>query len=479
MRLLIALCAAGCLLAGQEKATWPQFRGPNSSGVAVKDAAPPVEFSPTKLVAWKTALPPGHSSPAIWGSRIFLTSFESGKLEVLCLARKDGAILWRRSVPASQFEKVHEISSLATATPAVDGERVYAYFGSYGLIAFDLDGKQQWGVPLSIPKTNQSSGTSPIVAGELVILNRDAAEDAFLLAVDRRTGKTVWKTAYPPPAVAESYSTPVVWRDQIVVHRFGGVEAYNLKDGQPAWSVKGTTTGTSTVVADKDMVYAATWQPGGEADQWVSLPDYATLLKQYDKDGDGQLSEAEFPADLAFISRPDTPKVKGAEILIKPYFKNIDANKDGFLQKAEYDNFVAGLNFAKISHGLIAIKDGGIVWKETTAVPEVPSPLLYNGRLYMIRSGGIVTCLDAPSGKVIYRARLGAPGAYFASPVAAGGKIYAASGDGVVSVFSASGDKLEVLARNDLQEPIFATPAVVEGTIYVRTAHYLYAFGPK
>jgi outer membrane protein assembly factor BamB len=228
------------------------------------------------------------------------------------------------------------------------------------------------------------------------------------------------------------------------------------------------------------MVYAATWNPGGEADQWVSLPDYATLLKQYDKDGDGQLNEAEFPADLAFITRPDTPKVTGAELLIKPYFKAIDANKDGFLQKAEYDNFVAGLNGAKNNtHGLIAIKDGAIVWKEMTAVPEVPSPLLYNGRLYMIRSGGIVTCLDAASGKVIYRARLGSPGAFYASPVAAGGRIYAASAEGVVSVFSAAGDKLEVLAKNDLQEPIFATPAVVEGVIYVRTARYLYAFGPR
>src|SRR5439155_24094474 len=177
MRIAIAACilAPSLFLMGQAADNWPQFRGPNSSGVAASDAAPPVEFGPAKNVIWKTALPAGHSSPVIWGDRIFVTTFDkaSNKLEVLCLARKNGNILWRRAVPFEKLEKIHAISNPATATPAVDEERVYVYFGSVGLVAFDFDGKQLWTVPIPAPKMMQSSGTSPVVTGELVLLNRD------------------------------------------------------------------------------------------------------------------------------------------------------------------------------------------------------------------------------------------------------------------------------------------------------------------
>src|SRR5262249_17401685 len=146
-----------------------QFRGENSAAVAPSSAAPPVEFSATKHLLWKQALPSGHSSPVVWGDRIFITSFDkdSQRLEVLCLDRKKGGIVWRRSAPPEKIERVHTVGSPATATPAVDGERVYAYFGSYGLLAFDLEGKQQWTVALPPPQTVFGSGTSPIIYGEL------------------------------------------------------------------------------------------------------------------------------------------------------------------------------------------------------------------------------------------------------------------------------------------------------------------------
>jgi outer membrane protein assembly factor BamB len=284
---------------------------------------------------------------------------------------------------------------------------------------------------------------------------------------------------------AESYSTPVIWRGQAILHRLGFVDAYDLTNGKRSWWARANTTGTSTVVVDKDLVYAAAWSPVGEADQFVPLPDFDTLLKKYDKDGDGQLSESEFPLDLPILSRPDAPNVAGATIYSRTFKNGIDKNKDGKIQKEEWESFVIGISSITPDHGLIAIKPSGegdvtasILWKEKTAVPEAPSPLLHDGRLYMVRNGGILSCVEAQSGKVLYRSRLGAGGPYYSSPIAAGGKIYISSGEGTVVVL-ASGDKLEVLARNDLGEEIFATPAVAQGTLYVRTSGHLYAFAAK
>ena len=123
---------------------WPQFRGPNSSGLGA--GKPPVHFGPGQNVLWKTALGSGLSSPIVWAERVFLTEFDqtSQKLAALCIDRRAGKVLWRRMVAAEEIEKVHELSSPAGATPATDGERVYVHFGSYGLVCYDLDGNQKW-----------------------------------------------------------------------------------------------------------------------------------------------------------------------------------------------------------------------------------------------------------------------------------------------------------------------------------------------
>ena len=145
--------------------------------------------------------------------------------------------------------------------------------------------------------------------------------------------------------------------------------------------------------------------------------------------------------------------------------------------------FVAAL---KTEHGLLAVRRGGsgdvtathVAWSEKTAIPEVPTPLAYQNRIYLVRNGGILTCLDAATGTLVYRARVGAPGPYFSSPVAANGRVIVASGDGVISVLG-TGDHLEVLGTNDLGDQIFATPAVVGGVLYVRTASTLFAFAQR
>ncbi len=462
---------------------WPQFRGPNSSGIAAADAAPPVEFGPSKRLLWKRPLPVGHSSPAVWGDRVFVTTFDTAatKLELICLAADTGAILWRRAAAAPQIEETHVVSNPATASPAADAERVYAYFSSYGLMAFNHAGEMQWDLPLAMPKTHHGSGASPVLAGDLVIVNHDAMQGGYLLAVNRKTGKEAWRQAYPPPGRVESYSTPFLWRDQLILHRAGVVEAYQVSDGKRQWSLATGTSGASTPVAG-EAIFVSTWNNLGEDDQRAPLPDFAGLLKKYDKNGDGKISESEFPQEgMLFTARPELESVPNSQNYAA--FRTVDRNRDGFVDQTEWEAFRTRVGEMAKDHGLLAIRPDGekatVIWRENTSIPEVPSPLLYKSRLYLIRNGGVATCLDASSGKVIYRARVGAPGAYFASPVEAAGRVYLASSEGVVTVLGTAKDQLEVLARNALGEDIVATPAIAGNAIYVRTTRNLYAFGDR
>jgi outer membrane protein assembly factor BamB len=197
-----------------------------------------------------------------------------------------------------------------------------------------------------------------------------------------------------------------------------------------------------------------------------------------------QISESEFPDDMVLSRRPEIENVKGGQTYIKPFFKMIDFNQDGQIDKAEWTKTVESVGSTIREHGLAAIKPGGkgdvtathVLWQEKRFIPEVPSPLYYDGRVYMIKNGGLVSCMDADSGKLLYRERLGAAGLYCSSPICANGRIYIASTKGVITVFAA-GDTLQVLARNNLEEQVFATPAVVENKLYVRTVKHMYAFG--
>ena len=471
---------------------WTQFRGPNATGIAGGTAAPPIEFGPSKNLLWRTPLSSGHSSPVVWGDRVFLTGFDVKRkmLEVIGLNRTDGAIVWRRDVPVKQLEPVHEVSSPATATPVVDGERVYVYFASYGLLAYDLEGKPRWELPLPHVEVPFGSGTSPIRAGELIILNRLAPTDPFLMAVDRRTGKIKWQTPHQFPAgmmgPRASYSTPVVAGHEVVIHGAGRIDAYDVVTGKRDWWVTALSNGTSTPAVSGDVVYVSTWSALGETNQWPALPDFATAVRQYDSDHSGTLSEKELPSDLLLFTRPDTAGVPGADVSVRTAFGMFDSNGDTAIDAKEWTETIDGLKARKAEHGLLAVKTGGqgdvtashVLWREKSSIPEVPSPLFYQNRVYLVRNGGIVSCLDATSGKFVYRARLGAPGPYYSSPIEAGDRLIAASGEGTVVVFRA-GDSLDVLARNDLGEPIFATPAVSNGVLYVRTASGLSAFAQR
>jgi outer membrane protein assembly factor BamB len=466
-------------------ARWPQFRGPNGSGVAT--GAAPVEFGPERNVRWKTAVPAGVSSPCIWDGRIFLTGYDTQarQLQVLCLSRADGNILWRAPVAAETIEKVHRLNSPASGTPATDGERVYAYFGSVGLVAFDFNGQQLWKCELPTPGTFFGSGTSPVVAEELVLLNRDCRGDSFLLAVQRTTGEEVWRRTHAQSVSMqpEGYATPVVAGDQVIMHRNDGVYAYSVADGSQAWVARTTSEASSTPVVTEDAVYVNAWTNSGEPELRVAAPNWAELVKKHDQDGDGALNKEEFPDDLALTRRAELGDTRDGEVRYEMFFDRMDQNKDGRVSTLEWAGVQLMMSLMmSADHGVLAIRRGGsgdvsrthVAWKESRQVPEVPSPLLYRDRLYLIKDGGVLTCLDPASGAVKFRGRVGAGGGYYASPIAADGRIYLASQEGMLTVVAA-GDEMNVLARSDFGEPLIATPGIADGTLYVRTGTALYA----
>lgn len=478
-----------CTLAGDEVA-WPRFRGPNGSGVSHDRQPLPVEFGPDKNLIWKTPLPRGHSSPCISHGRIFLTGFDSpsNKLETLCLDRLSGQVLWRRTAPVEKVERVHEVNSPAASTPATDGERVFVYFGSYGILCYDLDGKELWKHPLPIPDLFFGTGASPIVADKYVVLNVDQQGESYLLAVDRKTGQQIWK--HDRSLFGRGWSTPVHVRndatDEVVVLGSRRLVAYGLADGAQRWSVGGLPPFTiSSPVVDEGRLFLAATDEYGEPDNVVQPPTFDDFVKQHDKNRDGKIGAEEIPAEFAVVNRRASGGA-GDTKLQGWFFKTIDLDKDNLLNREEWDKFAARMSQwpAEFNCNILAVRLGGqndvtkthIVWRASDGVPEVPSPLVYQGHVYTVQNGGIVYCRDARDGRVAYKRRLGAGGGYYASPVAGDGKVYFASDRGVVVVVSAGPD-FEVLASNDLETPILATPALVAGHLYIRAENQIFAFG--
>ena len=444
--------------------TWPQFRGPRGDGVA-DGLDLPVEFGPETNVLWKTLLPPGHSSPVIWKDRIFLTGTGSGEtasqLETLCLDRLTGEILWRRPAPADRIFAGHRTNSPASPTPVVDGERVYIYFGSFGLLAYDLDGNEVWRRALRRPMIPWGVGCSPVLAGDTLLLNQDQDVGAHLLAVDKRTGETKWQA--DRSEFRRGFSTPLVAPDlgEVILAGSTRIAGYELETGREVWTVGGLPYQVSpSPVVSGSTIYFAGWDALGGG----TMKPFTGLVQRFDADGDGNLSKQEY-------ARHSTGQ-----------FDKYDRDKDNVVTMEEYEDF--GEFFRQAENKLLAIKTGGsgdvtgthVLWTGEEALPHVPSVLVYRGRVHVVTHGGRTACYDAGTGELLYRARLPAQGGYFASPVASDGRIYFSSADGVVSVIE-SAPTMKVLARNDLGEAIMASPAAADGTLYLRTTDHLYAFG--
>ncbi len=484
------------------KMSWNEFRGPGGSGVAAP-SDPPVEIE-SSHATWRTAVPTGHSSPVLSESLVILTGVEQKRLVTIALQQADGALVWKQQAPEVPLEPVHETSSPAASTPFVDGSRIYVYFGSYGLLCYDLSGNLIWQRALPTPKSLYGCATSPIVSGDQLIVVLDSDDNlsdstlsqSKILAVNKHTGETIWES--PRPLHRSSWSTPTIWthddqHQELVVLGSSRVCGYDLKTGEEKWSVGGFSRETiARPIVVPGLVLASASMLGGVADEQPDPEPFWKAVMRFDANGDGQLEKAEMVRPFTFPLRPDLPSdhpgfgiplpddEQDRQKRLDGVFVSVDKDRDGRWSK---DEFLANLSFDRGKPNLLAIKPGGqgdvseshVAWAVHRGIPETPTPLYHDGRIYLICDGGILTALNANDGRTIYRQRLGTPGHYRASPVLAGDRIYFASEEGVVSVVQA-GDTFRLLHQVDLHERIAATPALDERTIYLRTESALMAF---
>ncbi len=243
---LSVIAAAAAFAADGATPAWPGFRGPNSSGVG-DGGAPPINISPTNSVLWKVQVPWSPSSPCIWDDQIFLTTFSDNELQTRCYRRQDGTLAWSRGLKPDKVESFHSTeSSPAVPTPATDGRRVVSYFGSFGLVCYDRKGAELWRhpMPLAFSMGGYGTASSPLIAGDLVVINRDQNDVSSLLAVDLGTGKTAWET--PRPDAHGSFGTPILWRnngvDEVITPGSLRLKGYALKTGVEDWLVQGTAS---------------------------------------------------------------------------------------------------------------------------------------------------------------------------------------------------------------------------------------------
>jgi len=477
--LLLAVAPLGFSVPGGE---WNQFRGPEGRGTAADTVPVPAILDLEQNLRWKCALPEGISSPCIWGERIFLTGYEAEELLTLCIDRESGEVLWRRALPCPVVERAHRINTPASCTPTTDGERVYVYFGSFGLISYDHAGKEVWRRELSTPENSFGTAGSPVLArGKLIFVN-DANEGSYLEAIEPATGETLWRTERKEQL--SGWSTPTVWRrdgvDELLVYGNWWMSAYDLEDGSRRWSVPGLADEPIVMPAvGSGLVFVSSYNMGAN-EEIIGLPSFAELLERYDEDESGDLSRAEAAKNESVLSRFDAAGEGDHPLRI--FFRFLDEDESDTLSASEYPKLIEWLDDFQHINGVVAIRpDNGegqaeLAWQYPRGVPECPSPLYDSGRLYLVKNGGVITCLDASSGGLIFTGRLGSRGPHYASPVLGDGKIYCASARGDVVVIEA-GAELKILASNELGERIMATPALAAGVVYVRSDEHLFAFG--
>jgi outer membrane protein assembly factor BamB len=472
---------------------WPQFRGPNGQGVA-ESAHPPTTFSPLENAVWSAEIPPGHSSPCVWGERIFLSTFQDGALQCRAYDRATGKSLWTRDVPAPKIERTHDFNNPAAPTAAADKQRVVFYFGSFGLICFSHEGKELWRKELPAPESrgHYGSATSPILLTNLVfqVLDTDGGASR-LLALEGSTGATVWET--PRPLYSAGWSTPAIWtgkgQSTILVLGSKKLAAYDVSKGTELWSAEGFPAETAPSIAlGEGLIFACAAGMGGRSNPPFEGVQWSDLMK-LDQNHDGKLQKSEVPRDYKFVLRPELPEGHPGRLFPVPFvaiFDGLDQDKNGEVTEKEWNSLMA--NFSSMDTPIIMAlraeaagtnEEARIAWKHTRGIPEIPTPLYYDHKLFIVRDGGLLQCLEAPSGKVLYQERLGVAGGYTASPIAADGRVYLPSHSGTIVVVDARANELKVLARNVIGEKITATPALVENLMYVRTDRHLFAFGRK
>ena len=433
----IVTCAFALLLNFDASASnWPQWRGPAGQGISTEKNLP-TTWTASKNIKWKTAIEGrGHSSPIVWGKRIFLTTALDGEVipgrtpgvthkmadgtdfvhpdavganlkhtfKVICLDKETGKILWERvAYEGPVHDSRHKRASFASSTPATDGKYVFAYFGSEGLYAYDVNGKLLWKQDLGkLGTASVGYGVSPILYGNLVIMQCDeSGMNSFIAAFDKKTGKEVWRAARK---VDVTWSTPVLVkagkRTELIASAAEAIISYDPLTGKELWRHKGLeSNAVNTPVVSDDMVVITS-----------GYPKKITLALRGGGSGD----------------------VTGSKQLL---------------------------------------------WTYDKGTAYVPSPILYGEYLYLMAGNGTLTCLEAKTGKVAYEgARVPKPIPFTSSPVAYEGKVLITSDEGETFVVKA-GPKHEIIGTNSVGEPVFASPAIADGNIFIRGESHLFAIG--
>ena len=417
-------------------ANWPQWRGPDGSGIS-NEKNLPAEWSPTKNIKWKTAIAGrGHSSPIVWGKYVFLTTAVEGEavsgakaakhlidgkewvhpdsvgadrkhtFKVVALNRDSGKILWETVAwEGTPYDNRHRKSSYAASTPTTDGKMVYAFFGTEGLYAYDYNGKLAWKAQLgNLATLGMGTAASPILYENLVIVqcDEDNGEASFIVALDKKTGKEAWRT--PRTKIQVSWSTPLLVRTpkraELIASGTEFVISYDPATGKELWRHKGLESNAiPSPVANSEMAYLVAGFP-------------AKITMAIKLGGSGDLT--------------GTPNV---------------------------------------------------AWKYAKGTAYVPSPILYGDYLYLTTDRGILTAIDAKTGEVKYEGgRIPIPATFTASPVAFEGKILMTSEDGDTFMVKA-GPKHEILGTNSIGEAVYASPAIADGRIFIRGEKNLYCIG--
>lgn len=377
---------------------WPRFRGPNGTGIAA-DMNIPVQWSASDGILWNVAIPGlGNSSPIVWKDRIFLqTASDDGReRSLLCLSVKDGKTLWTKSLPGEKV-KTHQKNTMASSTPATDGERVYAIFWSgkvMTLAAFSLDGEPVWQQPFGGHKSQHGAGISPMVFEGNVYVANDQDEAAELLAFDAKSGKQVW--SQPRKPFRACYSTPLILQKenqdpQLIVGSTAGVTSYEPATGKVNWDWAWTFTGkalrtVASPILSQGMVFACSGDGDGSRESVGVIAE-----------GKGELGKSHLVWQ----------KTKTF-----PYVPNM-------LARGEHIYFVNDKGRASC----IVARTGQEVWNETLGGDFTSSPVMINGKIYAINEEGKVFVFAAePKFKLLARNTMGEQ--VMATPAVADGRLY-------------------------------------------------------